>query len=151
MTLKLKRILISILCVLLCVCGAVALSFNATNSTFNVSADVLEIDIPEIQDFYKLSSRASFPSSVDTKVNPDDADSPMITATNGVLYYPDGKAYPVLENKVFEGSYGEEWSVAKVLRRFIWHDRIHAKAMYRRAFDAFWDADIDNVFHFRIK
>ncbi len=101
MTLKLKRILISILCVLLCVCGTVALSFNATNSTFNVSADVLEIDIPEIQDFYKLSSRASFPSSVDTKVNPDDADSPMITATNGVLYYPDGKAYPVLENKVF--------------------------------------------------
>ena len=29
------------------------------------------------------------------------------------------------------GSYGEEWSVRKVLRRFIWHDRIHAKAMYR--------------------
>ncbi|MBE7080977.1 MAG: DUF5011 domain-containing protein [Clostridiales bacterium] len=101
MTLKLKRILISILCILFCVCGTVALKLNATNSTFKASADVIEIDIPEIQDFYKLSSRATFPSSVETKVNPDDADSPMITATNGLLYYPDGKAYPVFENKVF--------------------------------------------------
>lgn len=56
-----------------------------------------------------------------------------------------------LENKVFDGSYGEEWSLRKVLRRFIWHDRIHARAMYRRAFEAFWDADIDNVFHFKRK
>ncbi|MBR2041450.1 MAG: hypothetical protein IJ945_03665 [Oscillospiraceae bacterium] len=56
-----------------------------------------------------------------------------------------------LENKVFEGSYGEEWSLRKVLRRFIWHDRIHAKAMYRRAFEAFWDDEIDNVFCFKAK
>lgn len=54
-----------------------------------------------------------------------------------------------LENKVFDGSYGEEWSLRKVLRRFIWHDRIHARAMYRRAYEAFWDAEIDNVFCFR--
>lgn len=54
-----------------------------------------------------------------------------------------------LENKVFMGSYGEEWSLKKVLRRFIWHDRIHARAMYRRAYEAFWDADIDNVFCFK--
>lgn len=54
-----------------------------------------------------------------------------------------------LENKVFDGSYGEEWSLRKVLRRFIWHDRIHARAMYRRAYEAFWDSDIDNVFCFK--
>lgn len=30
-----------------------------------------------------------------------------------------------------EGSWGEWWSLRKVLRRFLWHDRIHAKAMYR--------------------
>lgn len=36
-----------------------------------------------------------------------------------------------LNGAVEVGSYGEEWSVAKVLRRFIWHDRIHAKAMRR--------------------
>ncbi len=56
-----------------------------------------------------------------------------------------------LENKVFEGSYGEEWSLKKMLRRFIWHDRIHARAMYRRAYEAFWDAEIDNVFCFKAK
>lgn len=34
---------------------------------------------------------------------------------------------------VMEGSYGELWSLRKVIRRFIWHDRIHAKAMWRMA------------------
>lgn len=34
---------------------------------------------------------------------------------------------------VIDGSYGELWSIRKVLRRFIWHDRIHAKAMWRLA------------------
>ena len=26
---------------------------------------------------------------------------------------------------------GELWTETKVLRRFLWHDRIHAKALYR--------------------
>ncbi|MGI5899426.1 MAG: hypothetical protein ACOX8S_05810 [Christensenellales bacterium] len=34
-------------------------------------------------------------------------------------------------NPVVDGSYGEQWSLKKMLRRFLWHDRIHAKAMYR--------------------
>lgn len=38
-----------------------------------------------------------------------------------------------LKNPVIEGSYGESWTLRKVLRRFIWHDRIHAKAMRRMA------------------
>ncbi len=29
------------------------------------------------------------------------------------------------------GSWEEEWSLRKLLRRFVWHDRIHARAMYR--------------------
>ena len=53
-----------------------------------------------------------------------------------------------LQNKVLEGSYGELWSVRKVLRRFIWHDRIHAKAMYRMAVKTFGDKSIDNIFEF---
>ena len=32
-----------------------------------------------------------------------------------------------------EGSYGEYWTLRKLMRRFIWHDRIHAKAMLRMA------------------
>lgn len=52
-----------------------------------------------------------------------------------------------LKNTVYLGSYGEEWSLRKVLRRFIWHDRIHAKAMYRMAVRTF-GGNIPNVFHF---
>lgn len=43
------------------------------------------------------------------------------------------KSASFLDNPVVEGSYGEIWSLRKVLRRFLWHDRIHAKAMYRMA------------------
>jgi len=58
--------------------------------------------------------------------------------------------YPnYLENPVFEGSYGESWTLRKVMRRFLWHDRIHAKAMYRRAVKAFGDQEIPNVFCFK--
>ena len=53
-----------------------------------------------------------------------------------------------LTRGVIEGSYGEEWSVRKVLRRFIWHDRIHAKAMTRMARRTFPTADIPDIFFF---
>ena len=53
-----------------------------------------------------------------------------------------------LENPVIAGSYGELWSLRKVLRRFLWHDRIHAKAMYRMAVRVFGEATIPDVFHF---
>ena len=53
-----------------------------------------------------------------------------------------------LKSAVVEGSYGEEWSLRKVLRRFIWHDRIHARAMYRMAVSLFDAKDITNPFCF---
>jgi len=53
-----------------------------------------------------------------------------------------------LQNKVIEGSYDEEWSLRKVLRRFIWHDRIHAKAMWRMAKQTFPGEEIPDVFRF---
>jgi len=52
-----------------------------------------------------------------------------------------------LSNETKEGSYGERWNVRKVLRRFLWHDRIHAKAMYRQAIREF-GSDICNPFCF---
>ena len=55
-----------------------------------------------------------------------------------------------LDNRVFEGSYGEEWSLRKVLRRFIWHDRIHAKAMYRMGVKTFGAGAVPNIFQFAI-
>ena len=53
-----------------------------------------------------------------------------------------------LNNSVIEGSYGEDWSLRKVLRRFIWHDRIHARAMYRMAVKVFGTENIANPFCF---
>ena len=53
-----------------------------------------------------------------------------------------------LNNSVIEGSYGEDWSLRKVLRRFIWHDRIHARAMYRMALKVFGAENVANPFCF---
>lgn len=53
-----------------------------------------------------------------------------------------------LNNAVIEGSYGEDWSLRKVLRRFIWHDRIHARAMYRMAVKVFGGENVSNPFYF---
>ena len=46
------------------------------------------------------------------------------------------------------GSYDELWSVRKVLRRFIWHDRIHAKAMYRMGVSTFGKDAVPDIFGF---
>lgn len=53
-----------------------------------------------------------------------------------------------LNNNVIEGSWGEYWSLRKLFRRFIWHDRIHAKAMYRMAVKVFGADKINNSFYF---
>lgn len=55
-----------------------------------------------------------------------------------------------LDNVVIEGSYDELWSLRKVIRRFLWHDRIHAKAMYRMAVKTFGAFGADNTFKFII-
>ncbi|MBR1583917.1 MAG: hypothetical protein IJ662_00065 [Clostridia bacterium] len=53
-----------------------------------------------------------------------------------------------LSLKAVAGSYDELWSVRKVLRRFIWHDRIHAKAMYKMGILTFGAGAIPDVFGF---
>ena len=53
-----------------------------------------------------------------------------------------------LKNTTYDGSYGEQWSLKKVLRRFIWHDRIHARAMYRMATNIWGKQDIRNPYFF---
>lgn len=53
-----------------------------------------------------------------------------------------------LRNSIINGSYGELWTLRKVLRRFLWHDRIHAKAMYRMAVKLFGNESIPDVFCF---
>ena len=52
-----------------------------------------------------------------------------------------------LDNIVYTHMYGEPWSLKKAMRRFIWHDRIHAKALYRVAVKL-WGSAVTNPFHF---
>ena len=54
-----------------------------------------------------------------------------------------------LLNPVTEGSYGEKWTLRKILRRFLWHDRIHGKAMYRMAVSMFGIENIPDIFCFK--
>lgn len=53
-----------------------------------------------------------------------------------------------LDKGAVTGSYDEEWSLRKLLRRFLWHDRIHGKAMYRMALRTFGKDSIPDVFRF---
>ncbi len=53
-----------------------------------------------------------------------------------------------LGNGVFDGSYDEQWTVRKLCRRFIWHDRIHARAMYRMASALCGSENISDPFFF---
>lgn len=78
-------------------------------------------------------------------------------SNDGTIYECREKGFELLEhtenyldNVVLCGSYGEYWSLRKVLRRFIWHDRIHAKAMYKMAVKTFGIDSVRNVFEFDI-
>lgn len=53
-----------------------------------------------------------------------------------------------LQPRVFEAPDGELWTLRKLLRRLVWHDRIHAHALYRNAI-TFWQKErIENPFFF---
>jgi len=53
-----------------------------------------------------------------------------------------------LDNKVLCGSFNEEWSLRKVIRRFVWHDRIHMKAMHRMCKVTFGENAVADIFCF---
>lgn len=53
-----------------------------------------------------------------------------------------------LSSRVYTDSDGELWTRKKMLRRLLWHDRIHARALYRLAI-TFWSKErIENPFFF---
>lgn len=53
--------------------------------------------------------------------------------------------------RVVEGDAHELWTLKKLLRRVLWHDRIRARALYRHAI-TFWQKErIENPYCFRIE
>jgi len=79
-------------------------------------------------------------------VNADNEGTILICREKGLLLAE--KQPELLNCTPIAGSYGELWTLRKVLRRFLWHDRIHAKAMYRMAVKTFGKGQIPNVFGF---
>lgn len=61
---------------------------------------------------------------------------------------PDFLSNRVFRNPTAWGAPPEEWSAAKVLRRFLWHDRLHAKALFRMAEQTFGPGHLPDLFHF---
>lgn len=53
-----------------------------------------------------------------------------------------------LANPVLTAADGELWSLKKVLRRFLWHDRIHGRALYRRIVRMYGSGRVRDVFRF---
>jgi len=114
---------------------------------------------PERRTFYGAAPRTAREMYEHTKnVNEYYFGEIGIEADNdGTIYECRKKGFERLENSegflnnpVIEGSYGELWSLRKVIRRFVWHDRIHAKAMYRMALRTFGEDGAENVFKFTL-
>ena len=42
---------------------------------------------------------------------------------------------------------GEAWTPRKLMRRYLWHDRIHARALFRRT-QTLWGSQIPDPFRF---
>lgn len=119
--------------------------------------DKTYIASPERQTFYGRVPRSAKEMYEHTKnVNEYYFSEIAVDADNGSdIYECRKRGFEALEanpdflrNPTIEGSYGEDWTLRKVLRRFIWHDRIHAKAMYRMATNAFGTIKINNPFFF---
>lgn len=73
----------------------------------------------------------------------------------GQLYYNRMQAVSELEDifqqvngAVLTDASGELWTLGKVLRRFLWHDRIHGRAMYRMAAALWGKIIVPNPFFF---
>ena len=99
------------------------------------------------QEMYEHTKNVNAYYFAEISVDADNEGTIVSCRERGFLLLEQQDGY--LENKVYHGSYDEQWTLRKVLRRFVWHDRIHAKAMYRMAQKTFGDGAIADVFGFR--
>lgn len=124
---------------------------------YNSIADKHTSAVPEKNTFLGPRPRTAYEMYEHTKeVNSYYFGEIGVNADNeGTIYDCRKRGFEILEqqenflnNDVIVGSYNEEWSLRKVLRRFIWHDRIHGKAMYRMAIKTFGKGSVSDVFRF---
>ena len=139
-----------------------ALALKSASDFYDLYRSILHKDescLPERQTFYGTVPRTAREMYEHTKnVNAYYFSEIGIDVSNeGTIHDCRKKGFDLLEktkgfldNAVIEGSYDELWSLRKVMRRFLWHDRIHAKAMYRMAVKTFGEFGAKNLFMFSI-
>jgi len=127
---------------------------------YNAIPDKNRSCLPERRTFYGQAPRTANEMYLHTKnVNAYYFGEIGVEADNaGTIAECRQRGFEALEKKpdflncpVLAGSYGEKWSVRKTLRRFVWHDRIHARAMYRMAQKTFGPEKIPDVFAFNVE
>lgn len=117
--------------------------------------DVKQTTLPARQTFYGSIPRTPEEMYIHTnEVTKSYLDGLAVIENNTNIYLNRIAAFQKIErepnyldNIVYNHMYGELWSLKKAMRRFIWHDRIHAKALYRVAVKL-WGSAIANPFHF---
>lgn len=73
---------------------------------------------------------------------------PDLAANRQVLFAELERTSDFLSSRVYQAEDGELWTRKKLLRRILYHDRIHARALYRRAI-TFWQKErIENPYFF---
>ena len=90
MSLKLRRSLITVLTAFVLVFASVA-AFVAPSLPINVNASVVEAQVEGVDDMYIVNAKEKFPVSITSP----------ISAGEGVVVYPNGMVYKILENKEF--------------------------------------------------
>ena len=100
MSLKLRRGLITILLAFVLVFASLA-TFVAPMFPITVNAEVIEAQVEGVDDNYILNAKQKFPASI----------SSPASASDGVIIYPNGKAYKIDENKEFNLNVAGEYTL----------------------------------------
>ena len=100
MSLKLRRKLITFLTAFVLLFASLAV-FVAPNNFVNVNAQVIEAQIVGVQDNYIVNAKVTFPVSI----------SDPISAEDGVIIYPNGKVYKLVEGKEFTLSLAGDYTL----------------------------------------
>ncbi|MBO4383884.1 MAG: hypothetical protein J5854_00495 [Clostridia bacterium] len=126
---------------------ALYLSFPDKNKSANPMRKTFYGDVPRTaEEMYRHTKNVNAYYFSEIGVDADNEGSIVSCRARG---FDALEAIPdFLSMEAVTGSYDERWSVRKVLRRFIWHDRIHAKAMYKMGVLTFGEDIIPDVFGF---
>lgn len=90
MSLKLRKGLITFLTAFVLLFASLAI-FVAPSNPVNVNAEVIAVQLEGVEDYYIVNAKETFPASLEEPVS----------AEEGVIIYPNGKVYEIVEDKEY--------------------------------------------------